>query len=127
MCTSTCICRQTLETRRESAAVGAVILHAFTAVHLQLPWCAEAVSSSNLEVSNLEVWHATLEGGRHAVALLNRSPKPEPTSALWADLGLERSTKLSVRDVRASQELGSFSGKLTRTVAAYGVVLLVLR
>ncbi|KAH9702822.1 alpha-galactosidase 3 [Citrus sinensis] len=47
----------------------------------------------------LQVWVGPLSGHRLVVALWNRCPKAETITAQWDALGLESSTKVSVRDL----------------------------
>ncbi|KAH9767450.1 alpha-galactosidase 3 [Citrus sinensis] len=47
----------------------------------------------------LQVWAGPLSGHRLVVALWNRCPKAETITAQWDALGLESSTKVSVRDL----------------------------
>lgn len=49
--------------------------------------------------SVLQVWAGPLSGHRLVVALWNRCPKAETITAQWDALGLESSTKVSVRDL----------------------------
>ena len=85
-------------------------------------WCAEAVG-----VGNLEVWHAVLVGGKHAVALFNRSPHQSNITADWEMLGLASNATMAVTNVWKNSSLGKqVANKVTVSVNAHGIVLLLL-
>lgn len=84
-------------------------------------WCATAVSGGYLEV-----WHAELAHGQHAVALLNRSPKRETIVAKWELLGIEVNQMMTVWDVWNEKLLGQLKVQVSAAAPAYGVVLLTL-
>jgi len=75
---------------------------------------------------NLEVWGGTLSGGRHVVAMLNRSPVVATFTAHWSDLGIPPGSRLAVRDVWQGTDSGIHVGNYTAAVPAHGVTLLVL-
>jgi alpha-galactosidase len=72
-----------------------------------------------------EVWVKALRDGSWAVGLFNRTAAPADITVDWSSAGLTGS--LQVRDVWAHADQGSAEGHLTRSVAAHGAVLLVLR
>eukprot|EP00662_Eupelagonemidae_sp_cell21_P022122 gene22122-43016_t len=76
---------------------------------------------------NLEVWHAALSGGRHAVALFNRSPRAAPITATWAALGLPPDRRMEVRDVWEGRDVGTRTQSYSADVPAYSVAFLTLR
>ena len=76
---------------------------------------------------DLEVWQAPLEGGRVAVSLLNRSPRPAAMAVTWAELGLDPNAVLSVRDIWRGLSHQDVRTQFTdAAVPAHGVTLLVL-
>jgi len=76
----------------------------------------------------LQVWARPLAGaGAHAVLLLNRNSTPGEIAVHWDAIGLDSSTKATVKDLWAERELGSFTGAYSSTVAAGDAVFLVVR
>ncbi|WP_236655608.1 glycoside hydrolase family 27 protein [Streptacidiphilus carbonis] len=71
------------------------------------------------------VYSKVLTGsGRRSVALLNRSASPQTITVSFADAGL--GGRVSVRDLEARRQLGTFTGSYTMTVPADGTALLLL-
>jgi len=86
-----------------------------------------AASDFCLDVSyagNLEVWVGPLSHGRHAVAILNRSPSLENFDVDWKEIGVPPAR--AVRDVWAGADRGTREARYTTKVPAHGVVLLIL-
>lgn len=76
----------------------------------------------------LQVWARPLAGnGVHAVLLLNRNSTPAEIAAHWDKIGLDASSKATVKDLWADKELGSFAGAYSTTVPAGDAVFLVVR
>ena len=85
---------------------------------------------------NVETWTGPLSGGRHIVALLNRSPSAEEMPlSFHDDLGLPAASRWRVRDAWTDSELAlgaeersSRVGKrnLVRDVPAHGVEVMLL-
>src|SRR5208282_2503807 len=76
----------------------------------------------------LQVWARPLMGsGAHAVLLLNRNSTPAEIAVNWDAIGLDASTKATVKDLWAGRELGSFAAACTTTVPAGDAVFLVVR
>ena len=77
---------------------------------------------------NLETWWAPLQGGRHALALFNRSPSTDTITVSWAQLvGLDDNATVSIRDVWArAHVVGDFRGSFAAEVNAHGTRLFVL-
>ena len=94
-------------------------------------FCLDAVRGGNLET-----WWAPLSGGRHALALFNRSPSPDNITVQLSGLNTlsNRSTAMApaaqvrvrVRDVWRRADLGEFSGSFTSSVPAHGTHLYIL-
>jgi alpha-galactosidase len=75
--------------------------------------------------SNTNVYSKVLSGsGRRSVVLLNRSDTPQSITVTFADAGL--GGQVSVRDLEARQQLGTFTGSYTETVPADGTAMLLL-
>ncbi len=71
----------------------------------------------------LQVWSKVLSGsGQRAVALLNRTGSTANITVNWNDVDLKGS--VSIRDLWAHTNLGSFSNSYTASVPAHGVVML---
>jgi len=71
-----------------------------------------------------QVWSKVLSGtGTRAVALFNRTGATTDITANLSTLGLGTGGA-TVRDLWARTDLGSFTGSITRSVPAHGVVLL---
>ncbi len=76
----------------------------------------------------LQVWARPLAAaGAHAVLLLNRNSAPAEIVVNWDAIGLDASTKATVKDLWAGRELGSFAGDYSTTVPAGDAVFLVVR
>ena len=85
-------------------------------------FCVEATRGGNLET-----WWAPLSGGRHAVALFNRSPSADVIAVSWTQLpGLQPTAHVSVRDVWLKIDAGIHTQGLKATVPAHGTSLFVL-
>lgn len=75
--------------------------------------------------NGLDVWSRTLgnkEDNTKAVALLNRNSSAANITVNWSDIGLSGS--VTVRDLWAKSNKGSFTGSYTASVPAHGTVLL---
>ncbi len=71
------------------------------------------------------VYSKVLTGnGRRSVVLLNRSDSPKTMTVRFADAGL--GGRVSVRDLEARRQLGTFTGSYTTTVPADGTAMLLL-
>jgi hypothetical protein len=79
-----------------------------------------------VESGQLEVWTAPLTGGRHSVALFNRSPHPAPITATWAVLGLPAAARFSVLNVWKQETRIAQCQFVDPAVPAHGVSLLIL-
>jgi len=62
---------------------------------------------------DLDVWAGPLSDGTIAVVLLNRGNTTADITVDWTDIGLEPSTKATVRDLWQHKTLGQFSGNWT--------------
>jgi alpha-galactosidase len=71
---------------------------------------------------DLEVWAKDLADGSKAVGLFNRGKWKEDVKATFSALGVARKQK--VRDVWREEDLGVFTGEISRPVPRHGVVLL---
>jgi alpha-galactosidase len=72
-----------------------------------------------------DVYSKVLSGtGQRAVVLLNRGDTAAPITADFSTAGL--SGTVSVRDLEARKDLGSFTGSYTATVPAHGTVMIRL-
>ncbi|MFJ4849660.1 glycoside hydrolase family 27 protein [Streptomyces sp. NPDC088733] len=72
-----------------------------------------------------DVYSKVLQGaGKRAVVLLNRSNSPAQRTVTFADAGLTGS--ISVRDLRARQDRGTYTGSYTVTVPAHGTAFFKL-
>jgi alpha-galactosidase len=70
----------------------------------------------------LQVWMKPLADGSKAVGLFNEGESTMPVSVRFKDIGL--SGEVSVRDLWARKDLGTFSGNYTAQVPRHGVVML---
>jgi alpha-galactosidase len=71
------------------------------------------------------VYSKVLSGdGRRSAVLLNRSDSPQTMTVTFADAGLGGS--VSVRDLEAQSQIGTFTGSYTTTVPADGTAMLLL-
>jgi alpha-galactosidase len=85
-------------------------------------FCVEATRGGNLET-----WWAPLSGGRHALALFNRSPSADVIAVSWKQLpGLQPATRVLVRDVWSKRDAGIHQDGFSITVPAHGTSLFVL-
>jgi alpha-galactosidase len=73
----------------------------------------------------LQVWAKSLQDGGRAVALLNRSGARAKITAPFRRVGL-RADSVTVRDVWAHADRGTFSSEFADTVPPHGVVMLRL-
>ncbi len=64
-----------------------------------------------------------MEDGSMAVGLFNLGAAETTVAIKWADLHLQESKQMTVRDLWRQKDLGSFAGKYEATVASHGVVL----
>ncbi|HYK82285.1 MAG TPA: glycoside hydrolase family 27 protein [Gemmatimonadales bacterium] len=71
----------------------------------------------------LQVWAKPLIGGARAVALLNRSAAPAKITLWLPRIGV-RVDSVTVRDLWAHAERGTFGGQYSAMVPAHGVVML---
>jgi alpha-galactosidase len=75
--------------------------------------------------ANGTVYSKVLSGsGRRSVVLLNTTGTPQAMTVQFADAGLSGS--VSVRDLTARRDLGTFTGSYTTTVPAGGTAMLLL-
>ena len=77
----------------------------------------------------LETWAGPLANGDLVVVLFNRNaPAPAQMTAQWADLGLEPSARMAVRDVLARTDNGTATGSFATAapVPVHGVAVLRL-
>lgn len=70
----------------------------------------------------LEVWAGKLDGGSYAVILLNRGKSEKEITALWEDIGFDRSKECKVRDLWERKDLGSFKEKFSAKVRPHASV-----
>jgi len=84
------------------------------------------VASTPGSGGNLEVWAGPLSGGNYAVILFNRSSVKATITARWADIGLNSGVTAQARDLWLHQNVGSFTGSYSASVASHGVVFLKL-
>jgi len=70
-----------------------------------------------------EVWARPLADGSRAVVLLNRGLKPTSITVDWTEIGYPKSLEAKVRDLWKHEELGTFKGGFTASVASHGVVM----
>jgi alpha-galactosidase len=75
-------------------------------------------------VGDVEIWTRPLADGALAVGVFNRSARPTTVTLDWAELGLK--PPRSLRDVWRAIDLDAAQAKVTREIAAHGVVLLRL-
>lgn len=80
---------------------------------------ARRVSSTN----EADVWVKPLQSKAWAVGLHNRSAAPAEMTLHWSDLGLADAARVAVRDVWAKRNLGSSTGRWTKTVAPHECVV----
>jgi len=76
---------------------------------------------------NEEVWIRRLQGGRHAIAFLNRGAGPVRVSVTWKELGWEPARNVTFRDVWKHTDLAPVTDVFTAHVAPHDVVLVVTK
>lgn len=74
------------------------------------------------DIKLLEVWAQPLSDGSQAVALVNRGSATEKITANFSDLGI--SSSVSVRDLWAHTDLGTYSGYFVAAVEPHDTVLI---
>jgi len=72
---------------------------------------------------NEEVWVRELDGGRWAIAFLNRGNAPVRMTLRWAELGWPPTRTVAIRDLWAHQDRGDATSELTTRVASHDVVV----
>jgi len=77
------------------------------------------------EEGPLEVWVKPLADGGKAVGLFNRGESTMPVTVHFKDIGLNR--PVSIRDLWARKDLGSFNGSYTAQVPRHGAALLRIK
>jgi alpha-galactosidase len=70
----------------------------------------------------LQVWAKPLRDGSRAVALLNRSSKPDTIAAYFSRIGIH-SDSASARDLWSHSEVGKFKGKYSTVVRPHAAVM----
>src|SRR5947208_2441557 len=70
-----------------------------------------------------EVWAKQLKDGGRAVVLFNRGASDADISVPWEDLGYPAHLSVAVRDMSASQDLGTSAGTLAAQVHSQAVVM----
>ncbi|XP_052181290.1 alpha-galactosidase-like [Diospyros lotus] len=93
-----------------------------------------AVNQDNLGVQgkkvkkngDLEVWAGPLAGGKVAVILWNRGGSEATITANWSDIGLDRATVVTARELWAGSTQKSVKGKLSASVASHDCKMYVL-
>jgi alpha-galactosidase len=73
----------------------------------------------------LEVWVKPLANGSKAVGLFNRGESTMPVTVRFKEIGARSS--VSIRDLWAKKDLGTFKSRYTAEVPRHGVVLLKIR
>jgi alpha-galactosidase len=73
----------------------------------------------------LEVWAKPLADGSKAVGLFNRGESEMPVTVHFKEIGA--SPSVSIRDLWARRDLGTFKGSYTAQVPRHGVVLIKIR
>jgi alpha-galactosidase len=76
-------------------------------------------------VPELQVWAKPLRDGSRAVALLNRSSKPDTITAYFSRAGIHTDSA-RVRDLWSHSEVGSFKGKYSTVVRPHAAVMVRL-
>ncbi|MGO8787333.1 MAG: alpha-galactosidase D [Terriglobia bacterium] len=77
--------------------------------------------------TGLQVWAKPMAAsGERALVLLNRTGRNAPISVHWSELGLQPSSKATVRDLWAHKNLGSYTDSYTGNVPADDVVMLMI-
>jgi len=84
------------------------------------------VNITNGNGGALEVWAGPLSGGTTAVILFNRSNVQAFITAHWSDIGVKEGTPVTVRDLWARKNLGTFTNTYQASVASHGVVMVKL-
>jgi len=77
------------------------------------------------EEGPLQVWVKPLADGGKAVGLFNQGESTMPVTVHLSDIGLNG--PVSIRDLWARKDLGSFNGSYTAQVPRHGVVLLKIK
>jgi len=73
-------------------------------------------------IVNTDVWARELQGGAHAVLLLNRGDAPARVEATWSDLGIAKPR--SVRDLWERADIGVRAEGCDTSLAAHAAALL---
>lgn len=76
-------------------------------------------------VPELQVWAKPLRDGSRAVALLNRSSKPDTITAYFSRAGIHTDSA-RVRDLWSHSEVGRFKGKYSTVVRPHAAVMVRL-
>jgi len=84
------------------------------------------VNITNGNGGALEVWAGPVSGGSTAVILFNRSNVQASITAHWSDIGVKEGTAVTVRDLWARNNLGTFTNSFQASVASHGVVFVKL-
>jgi alpha-galactosidase len=74
-----------------------------------------------------EIWVRRLNGGRHAIAFLNRGAGPVRLSVTWKELGWEPAREVVFRDVWTHEDLPPVTDVFTARVAPHDVVVVVTK
>ena len=75
---------------------------------------------------DLEVWARPLQGGRRAVALLNRSTTAANIAVNWEDLAYPAHLNATLRDLWQKKDLGKYAGSFSTSVAPHAVVMITV-
>ena len=71
-----------------------------------------------------EIWAREVQGGAHAVLLLNRGAEATHARVAWEDIGMTGSRSARVRDLWARADLGDHAGGYERTLSPHACALL---
>jgi len=73
-----------------------------------------------------EIWARPLADGSFAVALFDRADADREIALSWDDVGLDKKTRVQVRDIWERRDLGGTDGGIALRVSAHGAAFLKL-
>jgi alpha-galactosidase len=75
---------------------------------------------------DVEVWAKAMHNGSRAIGVFNRSDVEQPANFTWAELGLSAAPK-AARDLWEHKDLVTAGDGLTGSIAAHGVLLVIVK
>eukprot|EP01100_Stratorugosa_tubuloviscum_P003331 TRINITY_DN1801_c1_g1_i2.p1 TRINITY_DN1801_c1_g1~~TRINITY_DN1801_c1_g1_i2.p1 ORF type:complete len:382 (-),score=180.94 TRINITY_DN1801_c1_g1_i2:1195-2340(-) len=75
------------------------------------------------ETETTQIWSGPLSGNRYSLLLLNKGRETTKIVANWSDLGLDTTTKYTVRDIWERENIGVYSGSFEAIVESHDVFM----